>query len=179
MPIPKEQFESELLANLDSLYRIALRLARNPILAEELTQEASYRAIRSMHTYDPAAGGMKPWLVRILRNTFLTRLERESKQPQAVEEQTLEHSKVAPVPAAAGHNFTEYLDQELVRALDALPEEYRMVLMLWAIEEFTYQEIADALEVPIGTVMSRLHRARGKLVEQLGDFARKEGILRE
>ncbi len=179
MPIPREQFDRDLLTHLDALYRIALRLARNPLLAEELVQEASYRAIRSAHTYDPSAGGMKPWLVRILRNTFLTRLEREGKQPQAVEEQTLEASKVAPAALPTGRNFSEYMDQELVRALDLLPEEYRTVLMLWAIEDFTYQEIADALEVPIGTVMSRLHRARGKLVEQLGDFARREGILRE
>ena len=82
-------------------------------------------------------------------------------------------------PPQPSEDYSQYMDEELVRAMDSLPEEYRTVLVLWALEDFTYQEIADALEVPIGTVMSRLHRARAKLSSQLGEYARREGITRK
>lgn len=180
MALSKDEFRQLIIEQLDTLYRVALRLTRNPDDAQDLVQEACYRAMRSQHTFKLTPGGMRPWLVRILRNSFLTKVGREIRQPDAIPSENLE---LAPEkPSGAGivpPNFTDYMDQELVRALDALPEEYRTVLVLWALEEFSYQEIADSLEIPIGTVMSRLYRARAKLTEALKEYARREGITRE
>ncbi len=180
MAISQDQFRDLILEQLDTLYRVALRLTRNTDDAEDLVQEACYRAMRSEDTFKLTPSGIRPWLVRILRNTFLTRVARESKQPQATPTEALEMTPDAPSPGAEiPANYTEYMDQELVRAMDALPEEYRTVLVLWALEDFTYQEIADALEIPIGTVMSRLFRARARLTEALKEYAKRERIARE
>jgi RNA polymerase sigma-70 factor (ECF subfamily) len=181
MTLPRDQFDRLILEHLDSLYRIALRLTHNPNRAEDLVQEACYRALRSWHTFDLNTGGIRPWLVRILRNTYLTTGQREARQPTATDDQALDVSAAAPPvpPPSAGELLHENMDQELVRAIDELQEEYRTVLVLWALEEFSYQEIADALEIPIGTVMSRLHRARSKLISRLKQYALREGIIRE
>lgn len=177
----RDEFERLVLEQLDLLYRIGLRLTHRPEQAEDLVQEACYRAIRSRDHFDLQAGTIRPWLVRILRNTFLTRLARESRQPASADGQTLEFVAQVPETSPPGDfaHLAQHMDQELVRALDMLPEEYRTVMLLWAIEDFSYQEIADALEIPIGTVMSRLYRARTKLTQQLQEYARSEGILRE
>jgi RNA polymerase sigma-70 factor (ECF subfamily) len=177
----REQFEQMVLEQLDVLYRVALRLTHKSDQADDLVQEACYRAIRSWESFDLQTGGIRPWLIRILRNTFLSRLERETRQPVATDDVILENALVASNSLPQG-NFaaiSEQMDQELVRALDRLPEEYRTVMVLWALEEFSYQEIADALEIPLGTVMSRLHRARARLAEQLEGYAKREGIQRE
>lgn len=180
-PTPNE-FEKMVLEHLDMLYRVALRFCRRPDRAEDLVQDTCYRAIRSRESFDLQAGGIRPWLVRILRNTFLSGLEHEARQPKGVDDSTLELAKSAPVPRPEKMNTPaawDNMDQELVRALDDLPEEFRSVMILWALEDLSYQEIADSLEIPIGTVMSRLHRARNKLTQQLQDYGKKEGIIRE
>lgn len=180
MALSRDEFSSLVLPQLDSLYRIALRLARKPADAEDLVQETYYRALRSWQTYRPETGAIRPWLVRILRNTFLTRATREGKQPKATPDEHLDSSPATPaLPPASPERFAQYMDEELVKAMDGLPDDYRTVLILWALEDFSYQEIADALEIPIGTVMSRLHRARAKLSETLREYAKREGILRE
>jgi RNA polymerase sigma-70 factor (ECF subfamily) len=182
MQTNREEFERLVLEQLDFLYRVALRLARDSHQAEDLVQEACFRAIRSRESFQMSPGGIRPWLVQILRNAFLTRAGRESRQPRLAEDEALE-AAAGPANDTAQSDFrlpvSEYMDQELARAVQTLPEEYRTVLMLWALEDFSYQEIADALKIPIGTVMSRLHRARAKLTEQLKDFAKREGIRRE
>lgn len=170
-----------LLEQLDSLYRVALRLSRNTSRAEDLVQETCYRAIRSRETFNLQAGGIRPWLVRILRNTYFTRGQREARQPAATDDITLDllSGGQDQPPPGQGELLRESMDQELVRAMDQLPEEYRTVLVLWALEDFSYQEIADAMEIPIGTVMSRLHRARARLMQRLAGYAREAGIIRE
>jgi RNA polymerase sigma-70 factor, ECF subfamily len=181
MKVSENEFERLVLEQLDVLYRVALRLSHRPDQADDLVQETCYRAIRSRDSFDLQTGGIRPWLVRILRNTFLTRIERERHQPALASDETLEGASIAPPPMPRGNlaALSEHMDQELVRALDALPEEYRSVMVLWALEDFSYQEIAEALEIPIGTVMSRLHRARAKLTHQLEEYAKREGIRRE
>ena len=176
-----DEFQKLVLQELDTLYRIGLRLTHNPADAEDLVQDTCFRAIRSRDTFDMQAGGIRPWLVRILRNCFLTRLQKQSRQPVGTDEQILEAVSQAPDVSPTGpmEVLREGMDEELVRALDALPEEYRTVMVLWALEDFSYQEIADACQIPIGTVMSRLHRARGKMTEMLRQYARNEGIIRE
>jgi RNA polymerase sigma-70 factor (ECF subfamily) len=180
MALSQDQFHQLILEQLDTLYRVALRLTRNNADAEDLVKDTCFRAMRSQDTFKMTPGGIRPWLIRILRNTFLTKVGREARQPEALPSETLE---LAPekVPSAGETpaNYAQYMDQELVHALDTLPEEYRTVMVLWALEEFSYQEIADALDIPIGTVMSRLYRARGKLSDALKEYARKERIIRE
>lgn len=181
MQIDREEFERLVLEQLDFLYRVALRLARDSHQAEDLVQEACFRAIRSRESFQMSPTGIRPWLVQILRNAFLTKAGRESRQPRLAEDDALEAAAgpSADGPPESPFPITEQMDQELARAVQTLPEEYRTVLMLWALEDFSYQEIADALKIPIGTVMSRLHRARGKLNEQLKDYAKREGIRRD
>jgi len=179
--LTREQFEVLALEQLDTLYRIARRLVRDQATAEDLVQETYVRALRAWETFQLESYGMRPWLVRILHNCHLSRSQRESRQPTAMEDGQLEsagQSAVStPIPIDLG-NF-EGLDQQLKRAVEKLAPEYQVVLLLWAVDELSYKEIAQAVEIPIGTVMSRLHRARQQLSEQLRDYAVREGIIRE
>jgi RNA polymerase sigma-70 factor (ECF subfamily) len=182
MKVSREEFEQLAVEQLDTLYRLALRLTGKQADAEDLVQEAYYRAIRSWESFDLQQAGIRPWLVRILRNTFLTKAQRESRQPNAIDSEILEATAGSALPPDArpwSPELAEGMDEELVHAMESLPEEYRTTMVLWALEDFSYQEIAQALEIPIGTVMSRLHRARAKLAEKLAAYARREGIQRE
>ena len=178
-PTP-QQFEALALEQLDLLYRVARRLARDPSTAEDLVQETYVRALRARDSFDLQAHGIRPWLLRIMHNLHVSRAEREGRQPTALHEDQLDASASsisAPPPWERGS--LEGMDQHLVRAIESLSSEYQVVLMLWAVEDLSYKEIAHACDIPIGTVMSRLHRARQKLSEQLRSFAVREGIIRE
>ena len=163
------------------LYRVARRLTRDATTAEDLVQETYLRALRARETFDLQAHGIRPWLLRIMHNLYVSRGEREARQPAALQQDQLESAAPAAhgVPAPWDSSSLDGMDQQLARAIDSLAPEYQVVLMLWAIEEMSYKEIADAVDIPIGTVMSRLHRARQKLSEQLRTFAIREGIIRE
>ena len=175
-----EQFEKLALEQLDTLYRIARRLARDPSRAEDLVQETYLRAVRARETFDLQSHGIRPWLLRIMHNVHVSRAEREGRQPAAIEDEQLESAtgSRAATPPYDPSTF-DGMDQQLVRAIEGLAAEYQVVLMLWAVEELSYKEIASAVGIPIGTVMSRLHRARQKLSEQLRNYAKREGIIRE
>lgn len=181
-PTP-EEFERLALEQLDTLYRIARRLTRSQDGAEDLVQETFLRAVRSRQSFHLQDFGIRPWLLRIMHNLHFSRSERERRQPTAIADEHLEsalqnsHHANVGVPLEA-FNF-DGMDEKLVRALEQLPPEYQVVLMLWAIDGLAYKEIAHAVGVPIGTVMSRLHRARHRLAEQLRAHAIKEGIIRE
>jgi RNA polymerase sigma-70 factor (ECF subfamily) len=204
-PTP-EQFEKLALAELDTLYRVANRMTRNPERAGDLVQETYLRAFRSREGFDLQEHGMRPWLLRILRNLHLSRADREKRQPVAMDGEVLdslshtggagsgagpasgaeETSAAEAVDAALLAGGTPWmrlnpddLDERLKKAMENLQEEYQLVLLLWAVEDLSYKEIAEVLDVPIGTVMSRLHRARQKLAAQLRDYAVQEGIVRE
>jgi RNA polymerase sigma-70 factor (ECF subfamily) len=169
------------LEQIDLLYRVARRLTRDSTAAEDLVQETYLRALRARETFDLQVHGIRPWLLRIMHNLYVSRGERESRQPAALQQDQLESSapaaRGAPPPWEA--SSFDGMDQQLARAIESLAPEYQVVLMLWAIEEMSYKEIAQAVDIPIGTVMSRLHRARQKLSEQLRSFAIREGIIRE
>jgi RNA polymerase sigma-70 factor (ECF subfamily) len=177
MKIDRQQFEALALEHLDMLYRVARRMTRDVHRAEDLVQETFVRAFRSADDFDLQAYGIRPWLLRILHNLHVTRGQRERRQPSAIEDEQLETSALAP-ESSPGSTW-DGMDQQLKRAFESLPDEYQTVMQLWAIEELSYKEIADALDVPLGTVMSRLHRARQRLSEQLKDYATREGIIRE
>ena len=179
----REQFEQLALEQLDTLYRIARRLARDPQRAEDLVQETYLRAVRARETFDLQSHGIRPWLLRIMHNVHVSRAEREGRQPAAVEDEQLESSGGGGGSRSGPPPYDQFsfdgMDQQLVRAIEGLASEYQIVLMLWAVEELSYKEIAQAVGIPIGTVMSRLHRARQKLSDQLRHYAKREGIIRE
>jgi RNA polymerase sigma-70 factor, ECF subfamily len=177
MKIERQQFEGLALEHMDMLYRVARRMTRDAHKAEDLIQETYLRAFRSADDFDLQEFGIRPWLIRIMHNLHVSKGQREKRQPVGVEDEHLEAAAVAPdaLPASGW----DHMDQQLKRAFEALPSEYQTAMQLWAIEELSYKEIADALDVPLGTVMSRLHRARARLSEQLKDYAQREGIIRE
>jgi RNA polymerase sigma-70 factor (ECF subfamily) len=177
-----DRFADLAVPHLDTVYRIARRLARNEHEAEDLVQETYLKAYRAFDRFEMREYGIRPWLLKILHNTFLNRRAREKRAPRAMDQSTLDRAHEASesqsgsqAPPALDY---ERLDGEVRRAIEALPQEYRSVLLLWATMELTYQEIADILDVPIGTVMSRLHRARQQLTRALGEYAREYGIVR-
>lgn len=180
MTLPRDEFERLALAEIDALYRMARRLTRDASRADDLVQETYTRALRSRDGFDLQEFGIKPWLLRIMYNLHLNRADREKRQPTAVTEDALNDSVDGqtvglPIDPAS----FQAMDEQLVRALDDLPDDYRAIILLWAVEELSYKEIAAALDIPIGTVMSRLHRARHRLAEQLHKYAVAEGIIRE
>lgn len=177
----RQQFERLALEHLDAVYRMSLHLARRPEEADELVQEVYARAFRPStieRFQDQSAdgkggsGGMRSWLFAICHNVFYTRIKREARQPVAVEEF---FGEAAPGPAPddpppvfdrAGMDW-EHVDGRLKSAIDDLKMEYREVLLMWGVDGLKYREIATILEVPIGTVMSRLHRARKLVADRL------------
>jgi RNA polymerase sigma-70 factor, ECF subfamily len=171
----RKSFEAKALPHADTLYRVAYQLARNEHEAEDLVQETMLKAYRAFESFEEREFGIRPWLLKILNNTFLNRAVREKKAPRAVDQQTLDQSEADAAPPPPELDY-EHLDEEVKAALDHLSPDFRNVLLLWATNEMTYQQIADALGLPIGTVMSRLHRARQQLVGALRDFARDNRI---
>ena len=177
MKLEPKQFETLAMEHLDMLYRVARRMTRDQHRAEDLVQETYLRAFRSADDFDLQEFGIRPWLLRILHNLHVSKGQREKRQPSSMEDEQLAATAISTeTPAQA---TWDGMDQQVKRAFDSLPEEYQTVMQLWAIEELSYKEISDALSVPLGTVMSRLHRARQRLSEQLKEFATREGIIRE
>ena len=192
MKLAAEQFEKLALEQMDTLYRVAARLTRDADRAGDLVQETYLRAFRSRDAFELQEHGIRPWLLRIMRNLHLSKADRDRRQPVAVDGETLDAMNAGPTAAAGATGDLEStgpaavlpldwdsLDERLKAALENLQEEYQMVLLLWAVEDLSYKEIADVLDIPIGTVMSRLHRARQKLSAQLHDYAKQEGMIRE
>ena len=175
--VTRNQFEALAMEHLDLLYRLARKMTRDAHRAEDLVQETYLRAFRSADSFDLQEYGIRPWLIRILHNLNISKGQREKRQPQALEDEQLDAAalSVEPFPASV----FEGMDEQLKKAFEALPDEYQTAMHLWAIEELSYKEIAEAMDIPVGTVMSRLHRARQRLSMQLGEFARREGIIRE
>ncbi len=159
MKLSRAEFEKLALEQIDTVDRVARTLTRNTAESDDLVQETYLRAIRAWESFDLRSHGIRAWLIRILQNLHMTRAAREARQPKAMEDQQLQFVAQAFEPADTQWEA----NQDLSWALDQLPEELRLVITLWAVEELKYQEIADVIGIPIGTVMSRLHRARQKL----------------
>lgn len=169
-------FEALAVPHLEMVYRVARRLARDQHAAEDLVQETYLKAYRAFDRFEMRGFGIRPWLLKILHNTFLNRYAQEQRGPKPTDQAALEQVHEADVAAPPALNY-EDLDQEVKQAIDGLSEEFRSVLLLWATMELSYQEIAEALDVPIGTVMSRLHRARQQLIKKLSDYAAEHHLL--
>jgi len=171
---------------MDALFRLALRLTRNRAEAEDLVQEAYLRAFRFHDRYEPGTQ-IRAWLFRILRNTFVNRYRATKARPDEVEFDKVEAVYDRVVDAAFGGGeaptpeeivLNDLVDPEIDEAIAALPEEYRTVVVLALVEDLAYREIADVLAIPVGTVMSRLHRGRKLLQARLIDLAARRGIVR-
>lgn len=171
-----KSFEALALPHLEVVYRVARRLTRNDHEAEDLVQETYLKAYRAFADLEVREYGLRPWLLKILNNTFLNRRARERKQA-ATDQQALVDLQADDARVIPPELDYDALDDEVKRALDEVAPEFRQVLLLWATMEFRYQEIADILEVPIGTVMSRLHRARQQLARRLHDYARENRLV--
>ena len=163
------------------MYRMALQLTRHPDSASDLVQETYLKALRASESFEEQGGGIRPWLFKILHNAFYTRIARDQRGPMSVEsfhsEQSGEREPGAPRPAwnLASLDWDQ-VDSRLKAAIDGLSSEYREVLLLWGVEGMKYREIALIMDVPIGTVMSRLHRARSILARQLSSLAKEIGV---
>jgi len=179
-----DDFQRAALDHIDALYGTALRLTRDPSEAEDLVQDTLVRAYRFQHHFEPGTN-LKAWLLRILTNTFINHYRRSAR-----ERKVLDHEDGSPVgdgvmsrQAMRGLMDSTAVAQEgLLRAeisaaLEELPEDYRVMIVLADIEELSYKEIAEAIDVPIGTVMSRLHRARKLMQRRLIQQALQMGIV--
>jgi RNA polymerase sigma-70 factor (ECF subfamily) len=171
MPLAEPDFAALAMEHLGALRGLARRLSGDPGRAEDLVQETYLRALKARQNFRMEHYGIRPWLMRILHNLHVTRAMREAQQPAAMDDETLATVAYGGHQRSVEMDGFEGMDEELVWAIEALPEPYRIVLLLWAIENFTYAEIAKSLSLPVGTVMSRLHRARKQLSRQLRNFA--------
>jgi RNA polymerase sigma-70 factor, ECF subfamily len=189
-PPNAETFEAEALPHLDAVYRFALRLTGSPSEAEDLVQETFLRAFRAWDQYTLGTRA-KSWLFTICRNAYLRQRERDVRRDELGAEaaQALPASEAsgreAPVFAGRadydpeGDYFRSLVDDRILRAIDTLPGEFREAVALSDLQGLSYQEIADVLEVPLGTVKSRLFRGRKLLQEQLYQYAVENGYIRE
>lgn len=175
------QFKELVLCHLDLVYRIALRLTGNRHEAEDLTQETFLRAHRSFEQFELREYGAKPWLLKILHNVYLNRRGQAARSPSLIADLSLddfeaELSRESLPTLGDGQMNWEGFDEELKSAIESLTPDHRSVLLLWALGDLTYKEIGQVLDCAIGTVMSRLHRARQQLNEQLAEYASRRGI---
>ncbi len=184
-PARREKFEQLAYPHMDALYNMALRLTRHPLDAEDLVQETYLRAYRFFHQFEEGTN-FKAWIFKILTNTFINHYRKKARAPQQVDLEKISPyyaaAKEERAEAAAAHDFGHYqqfFGDEINHALQQLSEEFRWVVILCDLEEFSYKEIAALLAIPIGTVMSRLSRGRAQLQKLLQDYAEREGIIKK
>ena len=184
--VSRDTFEAEALPEMDAVYRFALRLSRDPDRAEDLTQETFLRAYRNRDSYTPGTRA-RSWLFTICRNLFLRGQERSRRHDEIVadvaKKDPRHFSREATIFVQArdrdpeGAFWSEIVDARVMAAIDGLPDDFREVVVLSDLEGLPYAEIADVLEVPVGTVKSRLFRGRRILQEELYEYAMEEGII--
>lgn len=178
------EFEAVALEHFDALYNTALRMTRNPSSAQDLVQETYLKAYRFFDRFEPGTN-LKAWLFTILRNTYINAYRKTVRQQPQVdfEHVQLFYADTSSAPEWQDRCSTEEMLRHVVqddvkRALDELPEEYRLVVLLADLEDFSYKEIAAIVDCPVGTVMSRLFRGRRLLRQSLKDFAKKSGYIK-
>ncbi len=179
-------FEDAALPFLDGLYNMAFRLTRNAEDAEDLVQETFFKAYKHYEKFEPGTN-LKAWLYRIMKNTFINGYRKRQSQPPQSAFSDIEDSFETLVASDAGGQaknpeqeiLEKVLDEDVQQALDNLRDDYRMVLLLVDLEGFSYKEAAGILEVPVGTVMSRLYRGRRLLEQTLLTYAQQHGYLRD
>jgi RNA polymerase sigma-70 factor (ECF subfamily) len=183
-----KEFEQLVLSQLDSMYAVARRLTRDPHTAEDLVHDAALKALKARGQFEPGTN-LRAWMLRILTNTFINSYRRGG-----LERTTFEGAHESEDPVADGwmsaasmramrepeeEALRPVLRAELSRAVDELPDEFRVAIVLCDVEELSYKEIAESMGTPIGTVMSRIHRGRKLLQERLRKHAIAAGIISE
>jgi RNA polymerase sigma-70 factor (ECF subfamily) len=175
------RFEQEALPLLPAMYAAALRLTRNPADAEDLVQETYLRAYRGFAGFRPGTN-LRAWLHRILMNSFINTYRKRQREPQTLSDDEVPEWYLydrmvgdAAEPSAETQALAAMPDEDVQAALESVPEAFRMAVILADVEGFSYKEIAQILDVPIGTVMSRLHRGRKVLEKALWEVMRKRG----
>ena len=181
-------FEKDAMEFAPQLYSAALRMTRNAADAEDVVQEAFLKAYRAYHTFQ-AGTNLKAWLYRILTNTYINRYRKEARRPNEVDFDEVEdlylYKRLGSAESGRASRSAEdealeqFVDADVKAALEELPDHFRMPVLLADVEGFSYKEIAEILDVPIGTVMSRLHRGRKALQKALWAFAEERGLTGE
>ena len=177
------RFERDALAFTNQLYAAALRYTKNPDDARDLVQDTYLKAFASFHQFEPGTN-LKAWLYRVLTTTFINNYRKKQRQPM-ISNAELEDWQIAE---AASHTsdqgksaeveaLEKMPDSDVKRALQEIPEEFRMAVYFSDVEGFSYKEIAEILDIPTGTVMSRLHRGRKQLRALLMDYAKDRGYV--
>ena len=185
--IPSEDFEAGVLAQLDSLYRTARRMTSSQQEAEDLVQETMLKAFRFAHTYQPGTN-LRAWLFRILNTSAINRYRKQASHPTTSSlpegEDFYLYNRIKDLSGqelnvgAEEEVLSHYLDEDVYNALNELPPNFRMAVILADIEGLSYKEIAEALNIPIGTVMSRISRARRQLQRSLWQYAKDKGYVK-
>ena len=179
-------FADQAMEHMSSLYTAALRMTRNPADAEDLVQETYLKAYRAFNTFQEGTN-LKAWLYKILTNTFINSYRSKKRRPEESDIEDVEdlylYRRLGGLEAAtAGRSAEEEVldritDSNVKDAIESLPEQFRMAVLLADVEGFSYKEIADILDIPIGTVMSRLHRGRKALQKALFEFGLERGLV--
>jgi RNA polymerase sigma-70 factor (ECF subfamily) len=180
------RFAEQAMEHMASLYSAALRMTRNPADAEDLVQETYLKAYRGFGGFEQGTN-LKAWLYRILTNTFINSYRAKKRRPDETELEEVEdlylYRRLGGLEAATVGRSAEdelmdwFTEDEVKDAVEALPEQFRLAVLLADVEGFSYKEIAEILDIPIGTVMSRLHRGRKGLQKRLYDFAVQRGLV--
>ena len=178
--LKQSEFEREALVHLDTLYRVALRLTHEPAAAEDLVQDAVLKAYHAWDRYEVGTN-CRAWLLTILRNTFINDFRKRARRPSLVAFERVAESSVFPEVREEdpeGRFFRGVVDEEVRRAIDEMPESFRVPVVLSDVEGLSYAEIAQILDVPVGTVKSRLFRGRRRLQRRLYGYAVEMGYIR-
>lgn len=184
----KEQFTSEAMQYAPQLFSTALRMTRNRSDAEDLVQETYVKGWRSFHTFQEGTN-LRAWLFRIMTNTYINKYNAQKRKGTEVElddvEELFLYKRLGSIDqsqlssSAEDQMFELFTDDEVKNSLEALPEDFRMPVLLSDVDGFSYKEISEMLEIPIGTVMSRLHRGRKAMQKMLYEYARERGLIVE
>lgn len=177
-------FEEIAYEHLDSMYSTALRLTQNQQDSEDLVQDTYLKAYQFFHRFEPGTN-FKAWIFKILMNTFINRYHKKMRTPQSIQFEKVEYTVESDASPEEFYllmknqeRFKELFTDEVVLAVDQMPENYKVAVLLCDLEEFSYKEISDMLDIPIGTVMSRISRGRKFLQKALVDYAKQEGYVR-
>ena len=184
----KDQFTSDAMQYAPQLFSTALRMTRNRIDAEDLVQETYIKGWRSFHTFHEGTN-LRAWLFRIMTNTYINKYNAQKRKGTEVElddvEELFLYKRLGSIDQSQLSSSAEdqmldlFTDDEVKNALEELPEDFRIPVLLSDVDGFSYKEIAEMLEIPIGTVMSRLHRGRKAMQKMLYEYARDKGLIVE
>jgi RNA polymerase sigma-70 factor (ECF subfamily) len=179
----QKEFERVAVPHMDLLFSYAMRITNNEEDAQDLLQETYLKAFRFWEQFEKGTN-LKAWLFRIMKNSYINRYRKEKKEGESVSYNEIEEfydslkDESAVESSDLQHNlYTNLLDDEVTNALDSLPDDFRTVILLCDIEGLQYEEIAEFLQCPIGTVRSRLHRGRKMLQKKLLTYAKKKGYI--